>query len=105
MIPQLRVLLPKAKECLISFCLAEVETLPQFHLRYIQIRSENFLLQDKTGQINNFTGKHIMELSKLKHIQRYMNPFEIDYRNLKVYHKSTNSPLNSSPQLNNYLKP
>ena len=37
-----------------------------------------FLLQDKTGQINNLTVKYTMELSKLKHLQIYMTIYEPD---------------------------
>ena len=60
MSPQLGVLGPKAQYLLISFFIGEVETLPLFHLRYLQIISVIFLSQDKTGQINNLTGKYIM---------------------------------------------
>ena len=54
---QLRGLGTKYKDIVISFRLGEVETLPQFHLRDLQIRSENFLLQYQTRKINNLTGK------------------------------------------------
>ena len=37
-------------------------------------------MRDKKGQINNLTGKYIMEMSKLKHIQRYMTSFEIPFK-------------------------
>ena len=37
-------------------------------------------MQDQTGQINNLTVKYIMELSKLKPIQRYMTTFELNHR-------------------------
>ena len=57
MIPQLVVLVPKYQDLVISFCLGEGETIPQLHLRALQIRSEISLLQDKTGKINNLTGK------------------------------------------------
>ena len=70
MSPQLGLLGPKAQDLVISFRLGEGETLAQLHLRYIQIRDEIFLLQDKPGQTNNPTGKYIRELSKLKHLQR-----------------------------------
>ena len=80
---QLVVIGPKPQDLVISFCIGEVKTLIQFRLRSFQIRSEIFLLHNKTGQIKNLTGKYIMELSTLKHLQRYMNPFELDYRNLK----------------------
>ena len=37
-------------------------------------------MQYQIGQIEKPTGKYIMELSKLKHIQIYTTPFELDYR-------------------------
>ena len=43
---QLGLLGTKSQELVISFRLVEGETLPQFHLIYLQVRSENFLLQD-----------------------------------------------------------
>ena len=46
--PQLIVLRPKFQYLVISFLLGEGETLPQFHLRALHIRSEIFLLQDET---------------------------------------------------------
>ena len=58
--PKLVVLGPKSQDLVISFYLDEGETIPQFHIRYLHIRSEIFLLQDETGQINNLTGKYIM---------------------------------------------
>ena len=70
----------KAKDFVIPFHLSEEETLSYFHLRTLAIRSELVLMRDKIGQINNLTVKYIMELSKLKHIQRYMNSFEIEFR-------------------------
>ena len=73
--------------------LYEGENLPQLYLRALHIRSENFLLQDKTGQINNLTGKYIMEISKLKHLQRYMTTFELHDRKFerlpKIHQLST----------------
>ena len=69
MSPQLGELGPISQELVIYSHLGKGENLPQFHLRAIQIRSENFMLQDETGKINNLTGKYIMELPKLKHIQ------------------------------------
>ena len=39
-----------------------------------------FLLNDETGHINNLIGKYIMEISKMKHLQLYMNTFEQQYR-------------------------
>ena len=69
MSPQSRVIGPKSQELVIYFRLCEGETIPQFHLRALQVQHEIFLLKDKTGQIKNSTGKYIMELSKLKHLQ------------------------------------
>ena len=56
----------KAEDLVFYFRVGEVETLPKFHIRSLQTRSANFLLQDKLGQNNNLTGKFTMELSKLK---------------------------------------
>ena len=80
MSPQLGGLGPKAQDLVIYFHLDEVETLPQLHLRDLRIRSELDLLQYQTGKIKNLTGKYIMELSKLKHLQIYMTPFDLYYR-------------------------
>ena len=55
--PTLRLILPQAQDLVISFCLGEGGTLPQFHLRALHFRNENFLLNDETGQVNNLTGK------------------------------------------------
>ena len=77
---QLGRLGPKSQDFMIYFYLGEVETPPQFHLRALQIRSEMFLLQYQTGHIKNLIGKYIMKLSKLKYLQRYMNPFEPNHR-------------------------
>ena len=70
MSPQLRGIGPKAQDFVIYFSLGKGETLLQFHPKALQTRSEIFLLQDKTGQINNTTGKYIMPLSTLKNLQR-----------------------------------
>ena len=78
--PQIGGLGPKYQDLVISFYRGEVENLPQFRLIYLQVRSDISLLQDESGQINNLTGKYIMELSKLKHLQRYMTTFELYYR-------------------------
>ena len=75
MSPLLGGLGPKYQDLVIYCHLGEGKKLPQFHLRALHARSENFLLQNKTGKINNFTGKYTMELSKLKHLQRYMTIF------------------------------
>ena len=53
--------------------------LPQLYLRDLQAQSETFLSNDKTGQINNLAGKYIMKISKLKHVQLYMNIFSLKY--------------------------
>ena len=42
-----------------------------------------YLLNHKIGQTNNLTGKYIMELSKWKHLQLYMNTFEPEYRKVQ----------------------
>ena len=70
----------KAQDFVIFFWLGEVETLTQFHIIAIHIRSEDFLLQDKKGKINNFTGEYITEISKLKNLQQYMTTFELYHR-------------------------
>ena len=80
---QLGVLGPKSQDLAISFCIGKGENILQSHLRALQIRSENFLLQDETVQINNLTSKYITEQSKLKFFQRYMTTFEIYYRNFE----------------------
>ena len=67
--PQIGGLGPKAKYLVISFFLNEGETLLKLNRIDLQIRSEIFLLKDETGHINNLTGKYIMTISKLKHIQ------------------------------------
>ena len=56
---------PEPQDLLIYFHLGEGKNLPQFHLSSLQIICKLFLLQDQTAQINNITGKYIMELSKL----------------------------------------
>ena len=83
MITQLGGLGHKVQDLVISFRLGKVKTLPQLHLRALQTRSDFFLLQDDTVQINNLTGKYIMELSKLKYLQWYITTFELDYRNFE----------------------
>ena len=65
MSPQLGGLGPKYQYLVISLFLGEEENILQFHIRALHIRSETFLLQEKTGKINNLTGEYIMELSKL----------------------------------------
>ena len=63
-ITQLGGLGTKSQDIVIYFCLGEGGTLQQFHLRDLQIKSENVLLNDETGRIHNHKGKHIMEISK-----------------------------------------
>ena len=75
-----RGLVPKAQYLVIPFRICEGWPIPDFHLRALAIRSELVLMQYKTGHINNLIGKYIMELSKLKHLQRYMTSFELDFR-------------------------
>ena len=82
--PQLRVIGPKSEDLVVSFCLGDGETLPQFHLRAPQGQSEKIMLKYETGQINNLTDKYIIELSKMKHLQCYMTTFEIEYRNSEL---------------------
>ena len=77
MSPQLGGIGPKAEELMIPFRLGKGEPISDFHLRYIAIIIELLLMRYKTVYINNLTGKYIMELSKLKYIQRYMTSFEI----------------------------
>ena len=53
MIPQLGGLVPKAQDTVISFRLNEGETITQFHMRALQIKSEIFLLKDEPRKIIN----------------------------------------------------
>ena len=105
MSPQLGVLGPKDQYLGISFCLGELEALPKFHLKALQIRSKIFLSQDQTGQINNLIGKYIMEMSKLKHVQRYVTTFELDYRKFEHLPQIQQLSTIFTPQLKNSLKP
>ena len=84
MTPQLVGLVPNAQEPVITFCIGEVEFLTYFHLRPLAIKNELISMKDKTCHIKNLTGKYIMELSKLKHIQRYMNLFDINFRQFEL---------------------
>ena len=79
-IPQLGGLGPKAQDLVVPFRLCEGEPLIYFHLIPLAIRSELVFIRDQTVHINNLTGKYIMELSNLKHLQPYMTYFEIDFR-------------------------
>ena len=49
MSPHIGVLGPKAQERVVSFRIGEGETLPQFHIRSLYLRSKTFLLLDETG--------------------------------------------------------
>ena len=76
--PQLGGIGPKYQDLVIPFCLSEGEFLTAFHILYLKIKSELISIKYKTCKINNLTRKYNMELSKLKHIQRYMTSFDID---------------------------
>ena len=39
-----------------------------------------YLLNDKTQQTNNLTGKYIMELLNFKYLQFHISKFELEYR-------------------------
>ena len=49
--PQLGVIGPKSQDLVIYSRLGEGGTIPQFHFRALQTRSENFLLKNETGKI------------------------------------------------------
>ena len=97
--PQLGWLGPKAQYLVIDFCHSEGETLPQFHFRSLQIRSEIVLLLDKIGRINNLRGKYIIALSKLKYLQIYMTPFQLYYRNFERLPQSHQIPTTFTPTI------
>ena len=50
MYTQLGVLGPKSQDLVISFHIGEGETLPQFHLKSIQVRSEIYCCKIKKGK-------------------------------------------------------
>ena len=56
----------------------------------------NCLLQDQTGQMNNLTGKYITELSKLKHLQRYMTHLGLYYRRFELLPKRQQLSIKST---------
>ena len=62
-------------------------------------------MNDKIGQTKNLTGKYIMELLKINHLQHYTTTFELDYIKLKGSHRDTNSLIHFCLQWKNYLKP
>ena len=58
--PQLGGIGTKYQDLVRPFQISEGESLPDFHLRALQERSEIYLLTNKAVQINNLTGKNIM---------------------------------------------
>ena len=69
----------KPQDLVTPFQLICGESIPDFHMLALHSISKIYPLNDNTAQKNNLTSKYIMELSKLKHLQRYMNYFEMDY--------------------------
>ena len=99
MIPQLGGSGPKYQDLVIPFRLGEGEPLPYFHLRDLEIRSEIVLMRDQTGQIKNLTGKYIMELSKLKHLQCFMTSFDICFRRFERQPQSDQLSIIFTPSM------
>ena len=99
MIPKLGGLGPKAQDLVILFCLGEEKYPPDFHLRALEIRSELVLTRDQIVQINNLTGKYIMELSKMKHLQRYITSFEIDFGRFENHPQSNQLSIIFTPSI------
>ena len=97
--PKLRGLGTKAQELVIHLSLVEGETIPYFHLIDLEIRSELVLMRYKTGKINKLTGKCIMELSKLKHLQRYMNYFDLYFRRFECQPQSKQLSIIFTPPM------
>ena len=58
--PQIGGLGPKTQDIVILFRLCKEETLPDFYLEALTIRSELDLMQYQRGQINNLIGKYII---------------------------------------------
>ena len=77
MIPQRGGLGPKSQDLVTPFHIGEGQPLSGFHLRALAIRSEIVLMRYQTGHTNKLTGKYTTEMSKLKHLQRYMTSFEL----------------------------
>ena len=98
MSPQLGGLGLKDQDLVIPFRLGEGEPLSDFHLRALAIRSEVVLMRDQTVQINNLTGKYIMELSKLKHLQRYTTSFELEFRRFERQPQSNHPSITFTPK-------
>ena len=97
--PQLGGLGPKYQDLVIPFCLRDGERLPDFHLGSLSIKSELVLMRYQTGQINKLTEKYIMELSKMKHIQGYINAFELDFRRFERQPQSGQLSIISTPSM------
>ena len=53
----------------------------------------------QTVQINNLTGKYIMKLSKLKHLQRYITSSEIYFRRFKRQPQSYQLSITFTPSM------
>ena len=53
----------------------------------------------ETDQINNLTGENIMEISKLKNLQRYKTSFEINFINFERQPQSDQLPIVFSPSI------
>ena len=99
MIPQLEELGPKAQDLVIPFYLGGKESLPDFHLRSLAIINELVLMRYQTVHNKNLTGKYIMELSKPKHLQRYMNSFEIDFKRFERKPQSDQRSIILTPSM------
>ena len=56
-------------------------------------------MRDQTGHISNLTGKKIMELSKLKHIQRNTTSFEIGFRRFERQPQSKQLSIIFNPSM------
>ena len=56
-------------------------------------------MQYQTGQTDNLTEKYIMEVSKFKHQQIYMTPFELNYRRFENYPQSQKLSLTFTPKI------
>ena len=70
---------PNIKTFLFQFDL-EKRKPPHNSTLYIFNQEANFSVKWWNETKNDLTGKYIMELSKLKQLQRYMNKFELEYR-------------------------
>ena len=95
-IPKLGGLGHKSKYLVIPFRLGKGETIPHFHLGALVIR---LFMRYQTGNINNLTGKYIMELSNMKHLQRYMTSFEIEFRRFERKPQSNQLSIIFTPSM------